>query len=173
MGRWQRVRRPLEGEPRPWRLRTSDAMVRCRKCVPPGVLLSLLPASAAAGPEGWRGHVPVALWCCISRRVEGWLHAWCANLEQRPTLSFRSFHANLSMTDPDSHAGCIVLLKVLPSEQSTLLSAHVSWRLVVAGTGTMQGPDGSVFTGGWQNDVKFGLGRKVYANGDVYEVRTA
>ena len=34
----------------------------------------------------------------------------------------------------------------------------------------MQGPDGSVFTGGWQNDVKHGLGRKVYANGDVYEV---
>ena len=40
----------------------------------------------------------------------------------------------------------------------------------VAGTGTMQGPDGSVFTGGWNRDVKHGLGRKVYSNGDVYEV---
>lgn len=39
-----------------------------------------------------------------------------------------------------------------------------------AGTGTMQGPDGSVFTGSWHKDVKHGLGRKVYANGDVYEV---
>ncbi len=35
----------------------------------------------------------------------------------------------------------------------------------------MQGPDGSVFTGGWNKDVKHGLGRKVYSNGDVYEVR--
>ena len=34
----------------------------------------------------------------------------------------------------------------------------------------MQTPDGSVFTGGWVRDVKQGLGRKVYANGDVYEV---
>ncbi len=39
------------------------------------------------------------------------------------------------------------------------------------GTGTMQGPDGSVFTGGWNKDIKHGLGRKVYSNGDVYEVR--
>ena len=37
----------------------------------------------------------------------------------------------------------------------------------------MQGPDGSVFTGGWNKDVKHGLGRKVYSNGDVYEVRPA
>ena len=35
----------------------------------------------------------------------------------------------------------------------------------------MQGPDGSVFTGGWNKDIKHGLGRKVYSNGDVYEVR--
>ena len=46
-------------------------------------------------------------------------------------------------------------------------SQHV---LAAAGTGTMQGPDGSVFTGGWNKDVKHGLGRKVYSNGDVYEV---
>lgn len=34
----------------------------------------------------------------------------------------------------------------------------------------MQGPDGSVYTGGWLNDVKHGLGRKEYTSGDVYEV---
>ena len=32
-----------------------------------------------------------------------------------------------------------------------------------------QASDGSVYTGGWQNDLKHGLGRKEYASGDVYE----
>lgn len=59
--------------------------------------------------------------------------------------------------------------------QASLVSMRLRGHVLCAlgaGTGTMQGPDGSVFTGGWQKDVKFGLGRKVYANGDVYEVST-
>lgn len=37
----------------------------------------------------------------------------------------------------------------------------------------MQAADGSEYTGGWQFDVKHGLGRKVHASGDVYEVNIA
>lgn len=34
------------------------------------------------------------------------------------------------------------------------------------GFGTFESPDGSRYQGGWQANLKHGLGKKVYANGD-------
>lgn len=40
----------------------------------------------------------------------------------------------------------------------------------MCGVGTWEAGDGrSRYTGGWQRDVRHGLGRQVYGNGDVYE----
>ncbi len=35
--------------------------------------------------------------------------------------------------------------------------------------GTFQAPDGTYYQGGWAWDLKHGLGKKVYSNGDIYE----
>lgn len=45
------------------------------------------------------------------------------------------------------------------------------WRAnAIHGQGTLVSPDGTRYQGGWAHDLKQGLGRKIYANGDVYEV---
>ena len=43
----------------------------------------------------------------------------------------------------------------------------------IHGQGTLVSPDGTRYQGGWAHDLKQGLGRKTYANGDVYEVSPA
>ena len=40
------------------------------------------------------------------------------------------------------------------------------------GVGTFESPDGTRYQGGWAHDLKQGLGKKTYANGDCYEVST-
>mgnify|MGYP001810715514 CR=1 FL=1 len=37
------------------------------------------------------------------------------------------------------------------------------------GYGTFESPDGARYVGGWRANLKHGIGRKVYANGDSYE----
>lgn len=37
------------------------------------------------------------------------------------------------------------------------------------GYGTFRSPDGSVYQGSWQANLKHGIGKKTYANGDFYE----
>lgn len=37
------------------------------------------------------------------------------------------------------------------------------------GYGTFESPDGARYSGGWQANLKHGIGKKVYANGDSYE----
>lgn len=48
---------------------------------------------------------------------------------------------------------------------------HAPWHTAPAtqGYGTFRSPDGAVYQGGWQANLKHGLGRKTYVNGDFYE----
>lgn len=38
------------------------------------------------------------------------------------------------------------------------------------GVGTFESPDGTRYQGGWACDLKQGLGKKWFPNGDTYEV---
>ena len=38
------------------------------------------------------------------------------------------------------------------------------------GVGTFESPDGTRYQGGWARDLKQGLGKKWFPNGDTYEV---
>lgn len=38
------------------------------------------------------------------------------------------------------------------------------------GVGTFESPDGTRYQGGWAHDLKQGLGKKWFPNGDTYEV---
>ena len=38
------------------------------------------------------------------------------------------------------------------------------------GVGTFEGPNGSRYQGSWARDVKHGLCKQIFSNGDVYEV---
>ena len=41
--------------------------------------------------------------------------------------------------------------------------------MCVQGYGNFRSPDGSHYQGGWSANLKHGLGKKTYANGDFYE----
>lgn len=50
-----------------------------------------------------------------------------------------------------------------------LLLLLLSLLLVPQGYGTFESPDGARYSGNWQANLKHGIGKKVYGNGDSYE----
>lgn len=46
---------------------------------------------------------------------------------------------------------------------------HTSATLPLQGYGTFESPDGARYVGNWAGNLKHGIGKKTYANGDSYE----
>lgn len=57
----------------------------------------------------------------------------------------------------------------VPPQTKQLAAPHAPCAALAQGYGTFESPDGARYVGNWASNLKHGIGKKTYANGDSYE----